>query len=109
MRLLFICSRNRLRSPTAQQVFGAYDGIETASAGLNHDADTTVSGDLLEWADIVFVMERQHLNRLQQRFQSVAAEKKVVVLGVPDRYEFMDPDLVALLKRRVSPYLERSL
>ncbi|WP_200935043.1 hypothetical protein [Brevundimonas sp. Leaf363] len=36
--LLFLCSRNRLRSPTAEQVVAAWPGVETASAGLAPDA-----------------------------------------------------------------------
>jgi len=33
--LLFLCSRNRLRSPTAEPVFADRPGVETASAGLS--------------------------------------------------------------------------
>jgi len=55
-RLLFICSENRLRSPTAEAVFSEYDGVEAIGAGTNADAETPVSGDLIEWADIVLVM-----------------------------------------------------
>ena len=59
-RALFLCSRNRLRSPTAEAVFAAWPGVETDSAGLAPDADTRLSAEQLEWADIVFVMERAH-------------------------------------------------
>jgi len=59
-RLLFICSENRLRSPTAEAVFSEYDGVEAIGAGTNADAETPERGDLIEWADIVFVMEKVH-------------------------------------------------
>lgn len=59
-RLLFICSENRLRSPTAEAVLSEYDGVEAIGAGTNADAETPVSADLIEWADIVFVMEKVH-------------------------------------------------
>jgi predicted protein tyrosine phosphatase len=58
--VLFICSQNRLRSPTAEQVFADWPGIETSSAGLNHDAENPLTPELLQWADTIFVMERAH-------------------------------------------------
>lgn len=104
-RLLFVCSQNRLRSPTAEAVFSRVPGVEAASAGLNNDATTPVTGDLIEWAHIVFVMEQSHRNRLTKKFHALLKGKRVVVLGVPDRYEYMSPDLVALLEERVAPFL----
>jgi len=61
--VLFVCSRNRLRSPTAEQVFADWPGIETASAGVDHDADNPLTPELLQWADVIFVMERVHLTQ----------------------------------------------
>lgn len=58
--LLFLCSRNRLRSPTAEQVFASRPGVETASAGLASDAEEECSAELVAWADIIFVMEKAH-------------------------------------------------
>lgn len=66
--VLFLCSQNRLRSPTAEQVFADWPGVETASAGLLADADELLGPELLEWADLVFVMERAHRTRLSARF-----------------------------------------
>jgi len=68
LRLLFICSQNRLRSPTAEQVFAGHPGIETASAGTNRGADNPLSAELVEWADVIFVMEKQHQRKLTQGF-----------------------------------------
>src|SRR5690606_42155956 len=61
MRILFVCSQNRFRSPTAEAVFAGLEGLEVASAGLNSGAPTTVTGDLIEWADVIMVMEKTHL------------------------------------------------
>ena len=105
MRLLFICGRNRLRSPTAEAIFAAHDGLETLSAGLNRDAETPVSGDLLDWAEVIFVMERGHRRKLQQRFQAFLKDKRIVVLGIPDDYGYMQPELVRLLEDRVPRHL----
>lgn len=104
-RLLFICSQNKLRSPTGEAVFSDYPGVRTDSAGLNHDAEVPLSEEQLEWADVVLVMETTHRKRLNERFGQALRGKQVVVLNIPDRYEFMDPDLVELLKARCAPYL----
>ncbi len=103
--LLFICSRNRLRSPTAEQVFAAWPGVETASAGLAPDADEPCTDELVEWADIVFVMERVHRTRLQKRFRKNLKSTRVVCLDIPDDYAFMQPELVTLLEKRAGLYL----
>ena len=103
--VLFVCSRNRLRSPTAEQIFADAAGIETASAGLDNDADISLTSELVEWADIIFVMEKVHKTKLQQRFRRHLKRARVVCLDIPDDYAFMDPDLVQLLKARVSRFL----
>lgn len=105
MNLLFVCSRNRLRSPSAEAVFGDCAGVEVASAGTSVDADMPVSADLIEWAEIIFVMERIHERKLLERFGPLLRAKRVVVLGIPDKYGYMDTELVALLRRKLSPYL----
>lgn len=103
--VLFVCSRNRLRSPTAEQVFADCPGIETASAGVHHDADVPVSPELLAWADLVFVMERAHRSKLSRRFGAHLGSVRIVCLEIPDDYAFMDPALVALLRAKVAPHL----
>ena len=103
--VLFVCSQNRLRSPTAEQVFASWPGIEAQSAGLNHDAENPVTGELVEWADVIFVMENAHRNKLRRRFKPHLKKARVVCLGIPDDYEFMDPRLVRLLEVKVPPFL----
>jgi predicted protein tyrosine phosphatase len=104
-KYLFICSQNRLRSPTAEHIFAQVPGIETRSAGTNRDADEPPSDELVEWADIVFVMERTHRNKLQARHRAALKDTHVVVLGIPDDYEYMDPALVDLLEARMARWL----
>ena len=103
--VLFLCSRNRLRSPTAEHVFADMAGIETASAGLDHDADTPVSPELLQWADVIFVMERMHRAKLSTRFRAHIGGKRIVCLDIPDDYAYMDPALVSLLESKVPRHL----
>lgn len=101
-RLLFVCSENRLRSPTAETVFSEYDGVEAIGAGTNSDAETPVSGDLIEWADIILVMEKAHRNKVSKKYKSLLKDKRLIVLDIPDNYECMQPELIKLLKSKVS-------
>jgi predicted protein tyrosine phosphatase len=102
---LFICSQNKLRSPTAEQVFSTWPAVETDSAGLNHDAEVELSSEQIEWADIIFVMEKTHRNKLKAKHKSFLNGKQIICLDIPDNFEFMDPDLVKLLNAKVGPYL----
>lgn len=106
MHILFVCSRNRLRSPTAEALFSARDGVETLSAETAPDAETPVSAELIDWADIIFVMEAVHRRRLKKHFGEMLAHKKIFVLGIPDKYKFMDPRLIELLRKKVPPLLQ---
>lgn len=103
--LLFICSLNRWRSPTAEQIFSEYPGIETSSAGVSNHADNPVTPELIAAADIIFVMEKAHKSKLTQSFGACLHDKRVICLNIPDKYPFMDERLIALLKLRVTPFL----
>jgi len=105
-KLLFVCSENRLRSPTAEAAFSEFSGVEAIGAGLNHDAQTPVSGDLIQWADLILVMEKSHRNKLTKKFRDQLRGKRVVVLGIPDEYEYMQPELVSLLKVRAGRFVQ---
>ncbi len=105
MRVLFLCSRNRLRSPTAEEVFRTRRGWEVASAGLAPDAEEPLSSETLDWADIVFVMEPIHRHKLRQNFGAHLKNKRVVCLDIPDNYSFMQSELVALLSQKVNAIL----
>ena len=104
-RILFLCSQNKLRSPTAEAVFAGHPTVEVDSAGLNNDAEVPLSEEQVEWADLILVMESTHRNRLNRKFGKSLAGKRVVVLNIPDDYDYMDPVLVDLLKKRCAPYI----
>lgn len=102
MNLLFVCSRNQWRSPTAERVVRAWGPPFAArSAGTSPQARVRVSERALEWADVVFVMEPRHREQLRERFGALARSREVVVLDVPDAWQADDPELVAMLDRRV--------
>jgi predicted protein tyrosine phosphatase len=104
-RVLFVCGRNRSRSPTAERVFGDHRDVEAASAGTSPDAATPLSAELVEWADIIFVMEKSHRRKLSARYRLSLRNSRVVCLDIPDKYEFMDPNLVRILKSKVARFL----
>ena len=103
--VLFVCSQNKLRSPTAEQVFSRREDLEVDSAGTNHDAENPLTAELVSWADLIFVMEKAHRSKLQRRFRAALAGKRVICLDVPDNFAFMQPELVQLLEMKVSRHL----
>ena len=107
MRALFICSRNRLRSPTAEEVFSSWPGVETDSAGLALDAATPLEPEQIQWAEVIFVMERRHKVKLTKVFSRYLNGKRIVCLDIPDKYSFMDPELIALLERKAGRFMDR--
>jgi predicted protein tyrosine phosphatase len=104
-KVLFVCSQNRLRSPTAEQIFSTRSGIECTSAGLNHDAENPLTPELIDWADIIFVMEKAHRNKLSSKFKKHLNNKRVICLDISDEYELMDPILIKLLNAKVERHL----
>lgn len=86
-------------------MFAEYDGLECSSAGTNHDAENPLTPELVEWANLIFVMEREHKTKLQTRHQPQLRGKRVICLDIPDNYKFMDATLVKLLKTKVGRHL----
>jgi len=105
-KILFVCSQNKLRSPTAEQVFSRFEELECRSAGTDAAANVPLDPELIQWADVIFVMESSHRNRIAKKFKPYLSGKRIVVLGIPDDYEFMDQGLVKLLEIKVGPLLQ---
>jgi len=99
--ILFLCSQNKLRSPTAEAVFCDYDDWEVRSAGLDNGADVLVSIEDIEWAEYIFVMEQTHKNKLQQKFKKTIHKQHVICLGILDDYKYMDKELIQILLHKV--------
>ncbi len=105
LNALFVCSRNQWRSPTAEQVWRRHPQLNVRSGGTSPSARHTVSNADLEWADVVVVMEQKHKSRLVADFTRLLENKPVHVLDIPDEYQYMDPELVELLKLSVGKLL----
>lgn len=104
-RVLFLCSLNRNRSPTAQKVFEMVPGIEVRSGGLDWGSAREATPDDLVWTDIIFIMERRHRTMLGRKFGPALRGKNVVMLDIPDRFDPMQRELVELLLCRVPQFL----
>ncbi len=105
-KLLFICSQNKLRSPTAESVFFDYEGWEVRSAGLNNNAEIPLSVEDVVWAEYIFVMEQTHKKKLKKKFREHIKNQHVICLGIPDNYEYMDRELVEIFKRSVPKFVK---
>jgi predicted protein tyrosine phosphatase len=105
-RVLFVCTQNKLRSPTAENVFANRVGFEVASAGTDPTSEVPLSPELIEWADAIFVMERAHRKKIQRKFKAHLKNKRLVVLDIPDQFSYMDPKLIGILEAKLGHYFQ---
>jgi predicted protein tyrosine phosphatase len=105
LKLLFVCSRNQWRSPTAEAIYKGRHDISVRSAGTEPSARIKLTSKTILWADIIFVMEKKHKERIIQKFANDIEDKFIVILDIPDEYQFMDPELVDDIQTKVEPYL----
>lgn len=106
IKLLFVCSQNRWRSLTAEKIFQGVDGHEVRSAGTEDNARIKISEGHLGWADVVFVMEKKHVRRIQDKYRGCLAGKRIICLNISDDYKYMDEDLIGLLESGVAEYFD---
>ncbi|WP_310424788.1 protein tyrosine phosphatase [Chamaesiphon sp. VAR_48_metabat_135_sub] len=104
-QLLFVCSRNQWRSPTAAALFKDSDLYVAKSAGTSDNARIKITPGLINWADCIFVMEKRHAAILQQKYPDLIVDKSMVILHVSDDYQYMDPELLEILESRLAEYL----
>ena len=97
-KVLFVCSKNKLRSKTAETIFANQPGMEVSSAGLDNDAINKLTPELVEWAEIIFVMENNHKNKLQKKFKYYLNKQRIICLNIKDEYNYMDPELIKIFK-----------
>jgi predicted protein tyrosine phosphatase len=104
-KLLFICSRNRIRSLTAEKLMKGAPGYRVASAGTQPGARVVITGGLIRWADLIFCMEKSHLHKIRQRFPEELNGRTVITLHIPDEYQFMAEDLIDELKAKLAGHI----
>ena len=104
-RLLFVCRLNRIRSATAERLFAKRADLDVRSAGTAPDALVRVNVNMLDWADVIFIMDDEQRRWLQDTFAGHPALERIVCLDIPDDFTFLQPELVELLEQRVPQHL----
>ena len=105
MNILFVCSRNQWRSPTAEAIYKNYVDLNVKSAGTEPTARIKLNAKNILWADLIFVMEKKHRQRMFEKFPNEISEKKIIVLDIPDEYKFMDKELIEEIEAKVKQYI----
>ena len=106
MNILFICSMNQWRSPTAEQIYRNHPELAVRSAGTSRKARRTVSHSDIKWAELICVMESKHRNKLKADFRDIMNYKKIHVLDIEDNYQYMDAELIEILRQSIDPIIE---
>ena len=104
-KILFLCSANMDRSPTAERIYADREGFEVKSAGVSWFARMQVSAELLEWADVILCMEEWQKQSIEKEYSEIIAHKKLDSLNVPDDYRYMNPLLVEIIKEKTDAWL----
>ena len=104
-KVLFVCSQNKLRSPTAEAIFSGEPNLEVRSAGLNNNAEIPLGADDVQWAEIIFVMEQAQKSKLKKKYKDILDKQRVICLGIPDNYDYMDPKLIKIFENNVPQFL----
>jgi len=98
-----------MRSATANTIFDHDDRFETRSAGTDKSATTPLTKELLDWASTILVMEKIHRNYIRTHYPDIYNNKKIVCMYIPDDYDFMQPELISILKDRVDELFLKGL
>jgi predicted protein tyrosine phosphatase len=105
MKILFVCTINRMRSCTAETIYSADPEFIVRSAGIATNAARQLTGEMLRWADKIFVMENTHRSFITEKFPEIDLTDKLIVLGIPDIYYYMEPELIDLLRTKIDPHI----
>jgi predicted protein tyrosine phosphatase len=102
LKILFVCTANRMRSKTAEKIYKNDERFIVKSAGVADFADVPLSLELLNWADYVVVMEEEHIERIRESYPRFFLHKheQILCLDIPDIYNFMDEDLVIKIQHK---------
>lgn len=106
MKVLFVCAQNKIRSVTAEKIFSGSPHHQVRSRGVANDARVKLTAGDIGWADMIFVMEKDHKNRIMNHFREAVAGKKIVCLFIEDIYVPMEDALIEELRCKLVPYLQ---
>ena len=98
-----LVAKNQRRSPIAELLFKNHPVHTACSAGTNNNARIRVNQKMIDWAHVLFVMKRKHRDIIRERF--IISHQPVIVLEIPDDYQFGDAELIEMLKISLADYL----
>ena len=101
LNILFVCGKNKWRSPTAERIYKNDNRIEVRSAGMSGKSKHPISNNDIEWADLILVMESGYKSRILGLFRDLSLPK-IENLDIPDEYEYMDEELIELIEKKLS-------
>src|ERR1044071_1020017 len=104
-KLLFVCAQNKIRSVTAEKMFAGSQIYDVKSRGVAKDARIKLTASDIGWADLIFVMEKNHKNRIAKDFRPAIVGKKIICLFIEDIYDPMEEALIAVLRQKLAPHL----
>ena len=118
MNILFVCSKNLSRSPTAEMIYKDHSGLNVKSAGTEPSSGsrnvgseqytaTELTVEDINWSDLIFAMEEKHKQTMVEKFPSEIEQKKIIVLDIQDKYKFMDDELIQEIKLKVNKYIDK--
>ena len=116
IKILFVCTANKMRSRTAEEIYKIDERFLVKSAGVASFADVPLNLEMLNWADYIVIMEEMHDEWIRQCYPSYYLQKneKILSLEIPDLYNFMEPELISMIRQnfetlyqqRIKKYLE---
>ncbi len=100
-KILIVCGRNKRRSRTAEYIFKNDQRFQVRSAGVSSKSDVQINEKLINWADIIFVMDNGQRNRIQNQFRTMDIPE-IHSLDISDDYEYLDEDLINMLETKIN-------
>lgn len=104
-KILFVCGKNRWRSPTAERIYRNDSRLQVRSAGVSSGAQRQVSQKDIEWCELILVMEQKYKENIVKKFKSLKLPP-IHSLYIPDNYQFMDEELIELIRSGTEPFIE---
>ena len=105
LNILFVCSKNKWRSPTAETIYRHDSRLNVRSAGTNASAKKRISETDLNWADLILVMETKHKKRITREYRYLNLPP-IMILDIPDEYQYMDEELISIIKANTKDLLQ---
>jgi len=107
LRVLFVCTQNKVRSLTAEHLYRERPDLDVRSCGTAAFAKNQLTEEVMKWADMVFIFDELQAEAIDKKFGKDAFGKEIISLGLADVYQYKSESLVLKLTAKIEPYLGR--